>query len=125
MKKSELKEIIKEEIRNVLSESKVTPFSDFIYKNEKDPNQKIVKVDLSDDPEVSRLKDIKHIFVVTKNTHQLDPNKRYYQVYYQSAKEGKNPDYWISAHSKFSWSTTALRGDLTKKIINIARKHLT
>ena len=68
MKKSELKQLIKEEVQSALKEStiEVTPITDFPYLSKKNPNNKAVKVDLSKD-QINLSKSIKPVFVVVKN----------------------------------------------------------
>lgn len=126
MKKSELKQIIKEEISKIINETKaiVTPITDFMYLSKKNPDNKAVKVDLSKDPEINMKKDIKHVFVVTKT---IDPsyNKGMYYIVYSQPSDTKNPDYWEQASSTYRQSGKhQLQGQIIKKLINIARPYL-
>jgi hypothetical protein len=126
MKKSELQQLIKEEIKNIFNENKavVTPITDFPYLSNKNADNKAVKVDLSDDPEIKMKRGIEHTFVVAKTLDDAT-NKTYYVVYYQQAGKTGTWD-WIqgSATTPRQSGKYQLQGQIIKKIINIARPYL-
>ena len=124
MKKSELKQLIKEEVQSALKEStiEVTPITDFPYLSKKNPNNKAVKVDLSKD-QINLSKSIKPVFVVVKNFDEQH-DKFYYVIYYQPS-DSINSNYWEQGSSTPRQSGKGqLQSLLVKKLINIARPKL-
>ena len=124
MKKSELKQLIKEEVQSALKEStiEVTPITDFPYLSKKNPNNKAVKVDLSKD-QINLSKSINPIFVVVKNFDETN-NKFNFIVYWQPS-DSINPNYWEQGSSTYKQGgKTQLQSLLIKKLINMAMPKL-
>lgn len=120
MKKSELKQLIKEEISNILNTNpaKTTIITDFPYLSKKNPNNKAIRIELSRD-QIDISKNINPFFVVVKTFDEYY-NKFYYTVYYQPS-DSTNKDYWEQGSSTYRQNGKGqLQSQLIRKLINIA-----